>query len=688
MDEAGTALQLSHDAPLLQAFAEFSPAPLFIADTSGNWIYANRACREVLRFEDGRSLDWQIRIHPDDRNHVASDWLHSVQGGLQFHREVRLADPGKPPVRIWASPIRDPNGRPVGHSGTIQALQQGDHQCAQAIRSIRELLQGTENALPEVLRSISEAHGCVAGILWAIDRRAGVLRVAESWCDMAAPAAMEFVGVSKTITLAQGRGLPGRVWASEKPTWLSNLTEEVNFPRAACAASAGLHSAFAFPVVTGNGIAGIMEFFATAPLTPPPGDSELLAALGQRVGALMEKIDATEALRKSEELLRTTADEIGEVFWCWDAARQHLLYVSGAYETIWGRSRESLFEKPDSFFEAVHPDDRVRVLAYLDSQSQGTRAEEEYRILRRDGSIRWIRDRSFPVRNSKGEIERIAGIATDTTLRKRVEEQIRQAQKHEALGFLVAGLAHDFNNLLTAIMGNASLAITELGPGHRGRERMSEIVVGAERAAKLIQQMLAYAGKGRHPIRGVDLSHVASSAVEFVEFGPAIRVSLHLASGLPPMKADPDRIRQLTENLLWNAVEAISDAPGEIVVATGVRLMGANERNASFPEPLRPGTYLFIEISDNGCGMDESTKARIFDPFFTTKFMGRGLGLAAVLGIVRANHGAIRVSSAPGQGSVFTVFLPSSSDEEPNTILRRGGEESNGNREDSRGFDG
>ena len=542
----------------------------------------------------------------------------------------------------------------------------GDHR-AEAIGSVRDILQGLADAgraLPEMLRRIAEAHGSLVGFLWTIDQRAGILRLMESWCSPAAPVPANFIETNKTLTFAPGRGLPGRAWASGKASWVTSIAEGADFPRAASATAANLRSAFAFPILTEKGIGGVVEFFGTAPSGPPPGADELLHSLGLHVGALMQRIEAEEALRNSEELLRKTAEELGEVFWCWDAARQRLLYVNGAYETIWGRSRESLFQKPDSFLEAVHPDDRARVFAYLDRQRQGARAEEEYRILWRDGSIRWIRDRAFAIRNSKGEIERIAGIATDTTPRKRLEEQMRQAQKHEALGFLVGGLAHDFNNLLTGIMGNASLAIDELDRRHPARELMNQIVGSAERAAKLIQQMLAYAGKGRRPMRGVDISQVVASALESVEFGPRIRVSMRLASELPRIKADPDRIRQLTENLLWNAVEAIGNDAGEITVATGARATDATERDAWLPEKLGPGLYLFIEVSDNGCGMDESTKARIFDPFFTTKFMGRGLGLSAALGIVRANHGAIHADSSPGRGSVFTVLLPAPSQPE------------------------
>jgi len=555
------------------------------------------------------------------------------------------------------------------HSGTGTVMEESGEQCAEAIASVRDILQGLADArrpLPEMLQRIAEAHGSQVGLLWTNDQRAGMLRLAEAWCRPGTLAAVKFMEANKTLTFALGRGLPGRVWATGNPSWVTSIAGEADFPRAASAAAASLRSAFAFPILTEKGIGGIAEFFATTPSGPPPGAGDLLYSLGLHVGALMERIEAEEALRNSEELLRKTAEELGEVFWCWDGLRQRLLYVNGAYETIWGRSRESLFQKPDSFLEAVHPDDRARVFAYLDRQRQGARAEEEYRILRRDGSIRWIRDRAFAIRNSKGEIERIAGIATDTTPRKRLEEQIRQAQKHEALGFLVGGLAHDFNNLLTAIMGNASLAIGELDRRHPARELMNQIVGSAERGAKLIQQMLAYAGKGRRAIKHIDISQVVASAIDSVEFGPRIRVSMLLASDLPRIKADPDRIRQLTENLLWNAVEAIGNDAGEITVATGTRVMGATERDAWFPEKLEPGVYLFIEASDNGCGMEESTKAKIFDPFFTTKFMGRGLGLSAALGIVRANHGAIHVDTSPGRGSVFTVLLPAPSQpEEP-----------------------
>jgi signal transduction histidine kinase len=250
----------------------------------------------------------------------------------------------------------------------------------------------------------------------------------------------------------------------------------------------------------------------------------------------------------------------------------------------------------------------------------------------------------------------------DITDRRRFERHLQHTQKLESLGLLAGGIAHDFNNLLTGIMGNASLGLTELPDSAPIRRNLREIVSASERAADLTRQLLAYAGKGRFVLERIDLSQLVR------EIEPLIRTSipkmvdiqLDLGAGLPSVEADPGQIQQLVMNLIINGAEAIGEAnPGAVVIRTETRDLDAEEIRREFPnDPLSPGSYVGLEVRDTGSGMDEATRNKIFDPFFTTKFQGRGLGLAAVSGIVRAQKGAIRVYSSPGRGSSFQVLFP------------------------------
>ncbi len=248
--------------------------------------------------------------------------------------------------------------------------------------------------------------------------------------------------------------------------------------------------------------------------------------------------------------------------------------------------------------------------------------------------------------------------------RRKLEEQLRHAQKLESLGLLAGGVAHDFNNLLTGILGNASLVLDILEPDTEVKGMLLDIIRASERAADLTRQLLAYAGKGKFVIEPVDPSALVRDISELLRSSVprSVELSLQLHPNLPTIEGDASQIQQLVMNLILNAVEATGERPGTVRVATGLRQIGDSDRVGHFrPDPPPPGAYVSIEVMDDGCGMTDLVRAQIFDPFFTTKFTGRGLGLAAALGIVRGHGGAIGVESAEGYGSTFTVLLPAQS---------------------------
>lgn len=246
------------------------------------------------------------------------------------------------------------------------------------------------------------------------------------------------------------------------------------------------------------------------------------------------------------------------------------------------------------------------------------------------------------------------------TPQKRSELALLHSQKLESLGVLAGGMAHDFNNLLSSIMGHSELGIAEVEEDSSAADSLRAIGRAAERASELTQQLLAYAGKGTVLVEPVDLSALVREVVELVKVSidQGIEIQTDLAEEPPPIIADATQVRQVVMNLLLNAAEAV-EGPGRISITTGVSTIGQLEIEQSMHNTYTaPGECVFLRITDNGSGMDEETLAKIFDPFFSTKFTGRGLGLAAVLGIVRGHRGLLRVESRPGDGTTFAVDLP------------------------------
>ncbi|HYG77899.1 MAG TPA: PAS domain S-box protein [Planctomycetota bacterium] len=508
-----------------------------------------------------------------------------------------------------------------------------------------------------------------------------------------------------------------------------------------------------------------------------------------------ERRIAESALRESEERFRQMADHIRQVFYVVSSDFSRILYISPAYREVWGRPVEELYKNTRAWMTSIHPDDFERVRASIERSFETGEHNLEFRIIRPDGTVRWLHDQAFHIRDSRGVSFRVVGAAEDITERKTAEQELARSlslvqatlestadgilvsngmkivifnqryidmwgvppetildgervihhcmqlvknpeanmrrfmeiqshpeldtvdlielkngrtferssrphrvngvvsgrvwsfrdvterlradqermaierklletQKLESLGVLAGGIAHDFNNLLAAVLGNVSLLGMQMPGNSPLRPYLSSIETTTHRAAELCKQMLAYSGKGRFVVQPLSMNMLIQEMAELlrISIGKRVTLKFKLAPELPVISGDATQLRQVIMNLIINASEAIGpDKPGDITLSTGVLPLSRAELAGTYSAPgLNDGNYLFIEVSDTGCGMDSETRARIFDPFFTTKFTGRGLGLAAVLGIIRGHRGAITVNSAPGSGSTFRVILPTS----------------------------
>jgi PAS domain S-box-containing protein len=245
--------------------------------------------------------------------------------------------------------------------------------------------------------------------------------------------------------------------------------------------------------------------------------------------------------------------------------------------------------------------------------------------------------------------------------RRKLETQFQHTQKLESLGVLAGGIAHDFNNLLATILGNLDVALIDLPAESACRESLIEAQQASRRAAELIRQMLAYSGRGRFVIQAIDLGRTLKELTHIIQVSISKKAKLkfNLEENLPTIEADAAQLRQVAMNLIINASESFGELDGMITISTGLRECDRAFLSSTWLDDNLPGgRYVFLEVSDTGSGMDDATRLKIFEPFFTTKFAGRGLGLAAVLGIVRVHRGAIQVRSTPGKGSTFSVFFP------------------------------
>jgi PAS domain S-box-containing protein len=375
---------------------------------------------------------------------------------------------------------------------------------------------------------------------------------------------------------------------------------------------------------------------------------------------ITERRRTEEQLRLSEERFRQLAENIHEVFWISDLIDNGVLYVSPAYEKVWGRSCESLYADPNSWLEAVHPDDRERVAQAVLNKKNSDKYDEIYRIARPDGALRWIRDRAFPIRDAAGKAYRFAGTAEDITERHQLEMQFRQAQKMEAIGTLAGGIAHDFNNILGAIIGYTEMARMCVKQVPEADEYLDAVLKGAQRAASLVRQILAFGRQREQQRTVVQLRHVVAEPLELLRatIPASIECRTSLAKDVPTVLADVTQIHQVVMNLCTNAVHAMKDRPGRLEVT--LEEFTVDMHLAATNPHLHPGPYVRLSVSDTGCGMDAATLERIFEPFFTTKAPGEGtgLGLSVVHGIMRNHDGAVTVYSQPGEGTTFRLYFP------------------------------
>lgn len=402
-----------------------------------------------------------------------------------------------------------------------------------------------------------------------------------------------------------------------------------------------------------------MRAAAQRPNVPPQVAAEELTVIKHYNAALVAKLEEKNAeLQETVERFRQLAESIREVYWLTDPEKMRILYVSPGYERVWGRTCETLLRDPQAWLEAIHPADRARVEQAAKTKQVAGTYDEQYRIVRPDGAVRWVRDRAFPVVGRNGRIYRVAGVAEDITETKELQAQIRRAQRLEAIGTLASGVTHDMNNILAPILMAAPLLRKPLSPADT-ETMLATIEASARRGADLVRQLLTF-GRGLEGERGpVALDRLIREISRIAEqtFPKNIVIEKRLPATTWSVRGDASQLHQVVLNLVVNARDAMARG-GRLVLSTAN--VDLQPGMAVLPPDVPHGPYVQLQVADTGAGIPPELVDRIFDPFFTTKEpgTGTGLGLSTALGIVRSHGGFLKLASEVGVGTTFDIYLP------------------------------
>jgi PAS domain S-box-containing protein len=436
--------------------------------------------------------------------------------------------------------------------------------------------------------------------------------------------------------------------------------------------SEGIHGLAFIPLLYKGRLLGKLMVYADHPGAIHHDAIQLAQTLAGHVGFSLGRKQAEEEHHATAKRLNQIIRRLPVVLY--DAEVPHpaaATWIGEHAAKITGYSIEELLTQPDLWDQSLHVDDRPRFTAALHQTRVSGSAAVEYRWMRKDGIWIWLLDHMELLEIKPDGTMRMAGMLMDISERKLQEESQRESQKLEGVGLLAGGLAHDFNNLLTAMTGNLNLAQMKLPLDSPAQTHLGNLESILERAADLTRQMLAYSGRGKLHVALVDLNHTVQEMTDLlrVSVSTQARLLVKPMPRLPRILADASQIHQVVMNLISNASEAIGDHEGTITLSTRFERLKAEDLPPSPPSPpMVPGDYVVLEVGDTGCGIPPETLGRIFDPFFTTKATGRGLGMSALIGILRAHQGGVRVASRPGGGTIVAIYFPCEAGSEPQAV--------------------
>jgi PAS domain S-box-containing protein len=382
---------------------------------------------------------------------------------------------------------------------------------------------------------------------------------------------------------------------------------------------------------------------------------------------ITERKKTEAALRQSEEKYRLVSENIPVVVYsALPDGKSTPLMISGKIAELTGYTKEEFLSDPQLFSRVVYPEDRDYVWAKIkEHRHEKVPLDIEYRIVTKDGKVKWLRDKATPVLDERKRIVRIDGFSEDITLAKQMLEELQKSKTLESLGHLAGGIAHDFNNILTGVLGHINMARLSASPGEKVSRHLDRAEKAAWRAKNLTQQLLTFSSGGAPVKKVAAIDEIIRESAGFVTSGSNVSCRYHLPGDLWPVEVDSGQMNQVIHNLVMNADQAMPEG-GEIRILGENVLLGKKEG-----VPLRPGKYVKLSIEDDGTGIPQKHLSKIFNPYFTTKQKGRGLGLTTVYHIVKKHGGHIEVTSQERHGAAFHLYLPASRTKLPRQKKRR-----------------
>ncbi len=627
---AEQAVQISEQR--LQFFLDHAPGALAMLDRDLRYLAVNRRWKDEYT-RPGEDIVG--RYHYDVYPNTLESWSEAYRRGLagegtRVERErVALRDRATVWLRWEVQPWLD-------LAGTVGGL-------VFFVEDIGARVQ-SEEAASTARQGLTELIATIDGIVWEAD---------------ATTFAFTFVSAQAERLL----GYPVSAWLDDPGFWAAHIHQadrDASVQYCIECTQANRDHQFDYRMIAADGRVVWLQDRVTVHAV----DGRAVTLRGVMVD-ITDRKHAEAAVRESEERFRTLADSAPLMVWSCGLDRR-CEYVNQRWTAFTGRDATQL--RPDGWAELVHPDDRAESLARQDAAFETrTPFQMDHRFRRADGEYRWVSTHAVPRQDAAGAFSGLIGTIVDITERRRAEEsrqrleaQLRQSQKMEAMGTLAGGIAHDFNNLLAAIGGNLELVAMDLESTHPVQASLGEVRGAVRRATELVQRILTFSRPDAYDQKALQLGPVVIEAVRLLRSViPAGTDLVHaIAPDLPDVMANASQVHQAIVNLVTNAWQAMDGDPGRIDVRLDAFVV-----DRAFTDThgeLRPGPHVRLSVRDTGHGMDASTAERIFEPFFTTKKPGKGtgLGLSMVHGIARGHGGAILVESQPRRGATFTILLP------------------------------
>ena len=650
---------------------------IFVWDVEGRILEANDAFVRLIGYdrEDvvaGR-LRWTELTPPEWLDRDERRWLPElkVTGSLPpFEKEYFRKDGSRVPVLIGVATFEESGNQGVAfvldltERKRVEERLRVQHTVAQILAEAAAI----EEATPRILRAMGECLGWDVGALWRVDREAEALRCVEFW-HKASIKVPEFESVSREFTFVPGLGLPGRVWSSLEPEYIPDVVPDENFPRGSIAEREGLHAAFGFPILLGEEVLGVIEFFSREIRQPDQELLNLLATIGSQIGQFIERKRAEEGLRASTKALLRSEERWRTVFQNAPVGIGTLnldgrfIAANPAFQRMLGYGEDEL--RSLTGVDITHEDDRAATRRLIDEMMAGGRQsyQMDKRYRRKDGQVIWVLVNTSIIPASGSTPAFFAGVVVDMTERKRAQEERERLRQLEAdlahmnrvsmMGELAASLVHEITQPVGSAGNNARAALNFLDqrPPDLGeiREALGGVVGDTDRAGDIMDRIREHIKKAP-PRKGRFDLNAAINEVIVLAHGAIIKngvsVETRLADGLVPVQGDRVQLQQVVLNLILNAVEAMGS-----VEAGALELLISTEQT-------KTGDTL-VAVRDSGLGIDPEHLERVFEAFYTTKSSGTGMGLSICRSIINAHGGRLWAAANEPRGAVFQFILPS-----------------------------